>query len=516
VKKLKGECREKFKFSTIQEFYEIEAELPAPTLDWEEAVACYDTDGRALVSFDDVPHRGDMRDRPENVLSDPSDSRFGVLQRVCDTLVGRLIPDVDPSALRGRHGPGSVSDASAGEDKYLFPAWPDKLQSLFPFDWHASTDLMADGSEPENKKVFCKLICVPKTHKGPRLIAKEPTCNQWIQQAVAGVVLDSLRRWKIPLAVRINDQSLNQRKAYLASLGGLATIDLSAASDRLSCYVVERVFRSNPKLLACFMACRTPLLVQDLDKKFPSELRIKKFAMMGSALTFPVQTFVFMCCVIASVLHQRGRKVTLREIAKVLPEIAVYGDDLIIPDDSAPALVELLTSLGLKVNVNKSFWTGKFRESCGTDWYDGENVTPIYIRCDFDPTQPSTAGSVIEVSNNLHKAGLWVLADYVARRVPDRVRHSLAIEDGSVALKGLFSFCGVSVSHLKWRWNSDYQRREYRVAQLKSFIGNKVPGGIARLRRYFTEMPSPDIVWNPRIGERKVPSLRLRYVSIYG
>jgi len=515
-KKIKGECRDEFKFSTIQEFYEIEAGLLEPSLNWEEPMACFDTDDLLMVSFNDLPHRGDVSDEPKDGISNTSDGCLGVLQRVCDTLTGRLIPDIDPSSLRGRHGPGSVSDAGPGDDKYHFPNWPDKLQSIFPYDWHASTNLMTDGESPSNGEVYSKLICVPKTQKGPRLIASEPVCNQWIQQAVAQVILDALCSWEIPRAVKIRDQSLNQQKAHLASLGGFATIDLSAASDRLSCYVVERVFRRNPKLLACFMACRTQLLINRIDKKSPRELLLKKFAMMGSALTFPVQTYVFLCCCLASVLHRREMRVSLHNIAKVLDEIAVYGDDLIVPVDSTPVLVDLLDRLGLKVNVHKSFWTGKFRESCGTDWYDGENVTPIYIRSDFDPHKPGTAWGVIEVSNNLYKAGLWELSSYISSRVPLGLLLKLPIEDGSVALKGLFSFMGVKINHLRTRWNPNLQRTEYRVAHLKSFIGNKVPEGIARLRRYFTERPDPNLIWDPHLRVREVPSLKTKYLPLYG
>jgi hypothetical protein len=515
-KKLKGDCSEKYKFTTIKEFFEVEKQLVGPTLDWEDPIATFHGNPRLLVDFCDLSHRGKLQTGPPDGEPLVSIQHLGALQRVCDTLIGRVTPDVDIQSLQGRHGPGSVSDAGLQADKYLFPTWPDKLQSLFPYDWHVSSNLMVDGHTPHNGPVFSKLICVPKTHKAPRLIASEPTCNQWIQQAVAKVVLESLERWEIPQSVDIKNQSLNQEKARLASLGHLATIDLNSASDRLSCHTVERVFRGNPSLLACFMACRTPLLVNTVDKKFPSEILLKKFAMMGSALTFPVQTFTFLCLAISSVLYVRKLPIKLSTISKVLSEIGVYGDDIIVPVDSAQALVNLMDDLGLKVNTSKSFWTGLFRESCGADWYNGANVTPCYIRADFDPTKPGTAWSVIEVSNNLYKAGLWELCSYVTNRVPRRLLLRLPIEDGSIALKGLFSFMGVRLYHLKSRWSSEYHRTEYRVAQLLGIIGTKAPEGIARLRRYFTEIPGPDIVWNPRIYEREVPVLRERYAPLYG
>jgi len=514
-KKLKGECSEHFKFAAIADLYSVETTLPEPSLDWEDPIraltwnpACHFADGTPCASaLADV-------DGAAGSIQETGNG-FGLhLQRVFD-LLGCAFPLLETEQIRGRHGPGAVSDGTRNGSKYSFPSWPAKLQSLFPFDMHASTNFMVDGSSPTDKEVDSKLICVPKTHKGPRLIASEPIANQWIQQGIKDFLVEGFERSYIGTSIAISDQTQNQQMARIASFGGLATIDLSAASDRLTCYVVERCFRKRPDILSAMMACRTPTLFNCLDKKQPERLQLKKFAMMGSALTFPVQSFVFFGIAVASVLWVRGLRVSIENIKSVQSEVTVYGDDIIVPVDSCQVLVQSLTALALKVNSGKSFWTGKFRESCGTDWYNGECVTPCYIRSDFDPAHPSSLSTIVETSNNFYKKGLWSVSDYLTCRIPYRLRLKLAIEDGSVAIKGFFSFMGTQIDHLRKRYNRSLHRWEYKVVNMVAQLDAPRPDGIDRLRQYFTETPDPAVRWDPRVNGRSVPVLRERYAPLY-
>ena len=50
------------------------------------------------------------------------------------------------------------------------------------------------------------------------------------------------------------------------------------------------------------------------------------------------------------------------------------------PSSVAGLLVKVLQYRGFKVNSKKSYWTGRFRESCGKHWYAGLDVSPFYIR----------------------------------------------------------------------------------------------------------------------------------------
>jgi len=393
--KFKGECDDFYKFEAIKEFYTVEVDARSPDLDWDDVNSPFFSSQRRELSVVDI-----TADDAASLYDDYGGwSRVsGDLQRVADVVVG-LLPEFDPYSISCRHGPGAVSDGKSGESKYSFPNWPHKLETVFPFDWHGSTCFTTDGLVPEDREAVSKLMCVPKTMKGPRLIAAEPIANQWVQQGLADWFLYAFNHSVLGEAVRIRDQTFNQQRARWASGGEGATVDLSSASDRLTCYLVERMFRRKPTLLSAMIACRTPLLVQSpmaKDKRFPDKLKIRKFASMGSALTFPVQSAVFAMISFAAVVISRGERVNVESVKRAAESVAVYGDDLIVPVSSLRLLKALLASLGLKVNTRKTYGAGKFRESCGADWYDHVDVTPGYIRSDFDPTAPGTISTIVQ------------------------------------------------------------------------------------------------------------------------
>jgi hypothetical protein len=87
---------------------------------------------------------------------------------------------------------------------------------------------------------------------------------------------------------------------------------------------------------------------------------------MGNGATFAIETLVF-----ASACLAVGAKPG---------KFVVYGDDIIIPTCLVAKLNKLLAYLGFRLNQAKSYTEGPFRESCGTDWFNGIDVTPFYIR----------------------------------------------------------------------------------------------------------------------------------------
>jgi hypothetical protein len=58
----------------------------------------------------------------------------------------------------------------------------------------------------------------------------------------------------------------------------------------------------------------------------------------------------------------------------------VYGDDIIVPAASYELLTRVLKQLGFEVNLDKSFATGPFRESCGADYFLGSQVRPLFMK----------------------------------------------------------------------------------------------------------------------------------------
>jgi hypothetical protein len=89
---------------------------------------------------------------------------------------------------------------------------------------------------------------------------------------------------------------------------------------------------------------------------------------------------VFYAIILAGKFKADGTVPSQELIRKYSSDISVYGDDIIVPTDWVPFVMNSLEQFCLKVNSAKSFWTGKFRESCGVDAYDGVQVTPVYCR----------------------------------------------------------------------------------------------------------------------------------------
>jgi len=75
----------------------------------------------------------------------------------------------------------------------------------------------------------------------------------------------------------------------------------------------------------------------------------------------------------------------------------------------APAISTKLKAFAFKVNAHKSFWNGKFRESCGMDAFDGVDVTPVYIRRKLPADRADSHGvaSLVSLANQFYLKGLW-------------------------------------------------------------------------------------------------------------
>jgi hypothetical protein len=121
------------------------------------------------------------------------------------------------------------------------------------------------------------------------------------------------------------------------------------------------------------------------------ELRkFNMFSSMGNGYTFCLETILFSAMVMASMcLHGLGKLKAL--------DSAIYGDDLVVPSVVVPTLLEILEYYGFKVNNEKTFFTGPFRESCGKDYYMGSDVTPVYYRA-----RPKTPCDILKLHNSLY------------------------------------------------------------------------------------------------------------------
>jgi hypothetical protein len=208
-----------------------------------------------------------------------------------------------------------------------------------------------------------KISYVAKNYKMDRVIALEPDLNMYCQKGLGNVIRSRLRK----AGMDLKTQRTNQDLAYYGSVtGGVATIDLSMASDTISLELVRLLLP--PDWLAALEHCRSPLGV------LPCGTRVlyRKFSSMGNGYTFELESLIFWA-LMQALCQAHGVSGAL---------VAVYGDDIIVPSALAPAALELLAVCGFTPNEKKTFVKGPFRESCGKHFLSGQDVTPFFVKED--------------------------------------------------------------------------------------------------------------------------------------
>jgi hypothetical protein len=93
---------------------------------------------------------------------------------------------------------------------------------------------------------------------------------------------------------------------------------------------------------------------------------------MGNGFTFPLQTMIFTAILRACCHSHYGR-------IGYYP-ISCFGDDLVCPIEIYRKVIRCLRMMGFTPNPSKTFFECPFRESCGTDWFHGQPVRPIFVK----------------------------------------------------------------------------------------------------------------------------------------
>jgi hypothetical protein len=207
---------------------------------------------------------------------------------------------------------------------------------------------------------YNRVVFVLKNWATYRTIAAEPTHALPVQLAVDTYWKRMLRR----VGVILSSQTRNQEMARLGSLdpiAGFATLDLKQASDTLATNVVA--------LLLPYEWYRILKWIRSPGYRLPGakpgeERTYAKFSSMGNGATFVLETLIFAAAC----------------VAVGASNWTCYGDDIILDADKAEEVEQLLNFLGFTINRSKSYTSGPFRESCGSDWYQGQLVTPFYLR----------------------------------------------------------------------------------------------------------------------------------------
>jgi len=339
-----------------------------------------------------------------------------------DEIFLKVDSDIVLEKLVPKHGPGAVADYLSSNAKWNLQTWPDRLRQYFPPEqflvanerpvWVNRLRMKLDLIEP-GAEIPVRVISVPKTLKTPRIIAIEPTAMQFAQQSLFRSFRDHLEEDSIlSKMIGIQDQDPNRSMARVGSLSGeLATLDLSEASDRVSKQHVDNLLGRYSALHGAVMACRTSKAAVFGHGEIP----LAKFASMGSALCFPVEAMVFLTVIFVGIQKELSTPLSRDMLKAYLGRVRVFGDDIIIPVEQVHSVVHELENFGFRVNVHKSFWTGRFRESCGREYYDGEDVSIVRVRRTL-PAQRQDAIGVIAacaLRNQMYHSGLWQTARWL-------------------------------------------------------------------------------------------------------
>lgn len=518
-KKVKENCDDITISRAAEEFRKVDEGLRAPTLDWE----CDTLDleqGAARLTFASPETQGLDPQAPLPLLQSGDRITAPVpllrkLDEVCGIVISQF-PELDWREITPRHGPGAVADLRTGTDKYLLINWPKKLEDTFPFAYcgQSREDLHLEVGDPTvNHEPPARLLAVPKVLKAPRLIASEPTAHQFLQQGLMAWI-----RKNLPYSLKPCIDFLSQKPSREFCLRAsrteeFATVDLSSASDRLSCWTVERALASSPSLLRALHSCRTRWLVNATGHGEEFFIKLKKFAAQGSAVTFPVQSIVYACMAIACVLYEKGwiaNSTNIRRVSEKL--IRVFGDDIIMPSYAVLSLHVLMGHCDLKVNASKTHYKGLFRESCGVDAYDGVDITPLYLRSLTLGSSSEDIVSWIDVINNAYQTGLWHVSDAMIQKIPSGIRKLIPISNGALGVLTLRSF--QSISPIGKIRDSRYLHRAEILGLAPSVKTVKRSRETHHsLLQYFLERPRPDTNWRSGYMVRTRLLLRKRWVS---
>lgn len=384
-------------------------------------------------------------------------------RNICHVLWYGFLSDqeIDWKSIIPKHGPGATEERYTSNEKYSNLKWHKRLEQYFPLldfafpniGWQSREEFEKSSLIPEEDEQPVRVIHVPKTLKAPRIIAIEPCVMQYAQQALSRLIIDKLGRFYLTSGhINFDNQEINRNIALTSSGDGqYCTIDLSSASDRVPLSLVKVMLADSPLLLEMILACRST------RARLPSGdiISLKKFASMGSALCFPIESMYFYTICVDALLRERGLPSTPKNILLVSRDVFVYGDDIIVPTDSAAAVVTNLQKYYCKVGLRKSFWTGKFRESCGMDAYGGEEVTPTYLRRlvpDKGQRSPESMISFVKTSNSFYKKGYWSASSILKTWVEGRIGKLPIVSESSAGL-GLVSYMrGVTTT----KWDNQY------------------------------------------------------------
>lgn len=372
------------------------------------------------------------------------------------------LKDWDYDGNRPKHGPGSVADAKRSKlFKYYSLATDNRLQYLYKED---DMTVFPKWRAQAFQRVS-RLVFVPKNITKLRSISMEPATLQYLQQGC----MESLYNYfgdhpQLSKVLKLSDQFQNRSFAYHSSITNeYATIDLSHASDSVNWNLIKELFRKVPKLYKWLLCTRSTHTLLPTGET----IELTKFAPMGSALCFPIESLVF--AAIAKLSIELSRELALDRdnytgIRSNTRFLTVYGDDIILPHYAASTCIELLKVFGFTPNEEKSYLTGAFKESCGGNYFCGLDITPIKYSPKLDVSfpngiSPKAYTALCSYANHAYSRGLMMFRLYCIKSIFNAGLMPLFTDKLDVS-PAIISKQPTNF-HLKRKYNKRYQKYQY-------------------------------------------------------
>lgn len=249
-----------------------------------------------------------------------------------------------------------------------------------------------------------KIVSVPKNYKTYRIVSPQRPIESYLSEGLRCAIASAL---KDDPCISYKDQSLSRETAFKASITGeYATIDLSQASDRIPYDFVMETFPISISKWFPYTTCRYftlrgydikgGIVTKSKNAKKTLTLPYYMFGSMGSRLTYIVE-----CIIFAAAAHVAA---DIAMIEDPLPPVIV-GDDMEVDVRIVDTLFDVLRNINAIPSVEKSFYTGNYREACGAEYYHGYDVRTQYCpRKSLDTRKESlneTISSLISLEHRL-------------------------------------------------------------------------------------------------------------------
>jgi hypothetical protein len=382
-----------------------------------------------------------------SISDDYPDSLIRRLNKIIRRWMGPFVPD----EIRPGHGPGGV----AGHGRVSLEVKYKDLTTDAQLEYAFGEPHWSPGSIRSSLDRISKTIFVPKSYKTFRTISMEPATLQYFQQGVWKVIDSQVAKSRyLRNRIGFHDQTRNQLLAKEGSIDrNYATIDLSAASDSVSYSLVKKLFRGT-WLLRFAVTLRSPRTLLP-DGRL---IELKKFAPMGSALCFPFETIIFAAiCELVTREHRLSGR------------YSVFGDDIIVPTQCVDKTMNILETLGFRVNRDKSFYASDcwFRESCGAEYCDGFDVTPMRVSRQYASRERLVRlTKLIDLANNAYKRGFRNLRHFFLKKL--RSNKFIALFSPTEILADSYTNY-----HARRRWNHDLHRIDVEATTLSASVSEE-------------------------------------------